>query len=42
VSLDFRPQGDNKLANVQTVGQHIQSEAHLEKFDEFGVEPILH
>jgi hypothetical protein len=42
LSLDFKPQGRTKLPGTQTVGEYIQGDSYLEKYDSLGVEPILH
>ncbi|MBI3838978.1 MAG: hypothetical protein HY288_13735 [Planctomycetia bacterium] len=42
LSLDFRPQGRTKIPGVQTVGERIDADFYLEKYDAFGIDPILH
>lgn len=41
LSLDFKPQGRTKNPGVLTVGQHIDAESFLEKYESLGVAPIL-
>ncbi|HEY1861384.1 MAG TPA: hypothetical protein VGG61_13575 [Gemmataceae bacterium] len=41
LSLDFKPQGRTKLPGVLSVGEHIDSESYMEKYEALGVEPIL-
>ncbi len=39
LSLDFKPQGKSKQ-EVQTVGQFIEAERYLEKFNILGLAPV--
>jgi hypothetical protein len=41
LSLDFKPQGRTRMAEVRTVGEFISANSFLEKYDGLGVEPIL-
>lgn len=40
LSLDFKPQGRTKIPGVLSVGEHINAESFLEKYEALGVEPI--
>lgn len=40
LSLDFKPQGRTKLPGIKTVGEHIDSDSYLDKYEGMGVEPI--
>ena len=40
LSLDFKPQGSTKQRGVLTVGQHIQADEYLERYDLLGVQPV--
>ena len=41
LSLDFKPQGKTKVSGVETVGEHINAESWLERYDRLGVETVL-
>jgi Domain of unknown function (DUF3883) len=43
LSLDFKPQGwkkRNKLTDVKTVGEYIDADSWLERYDKLGVKPV--
>jgi hypothetical protein len=39
-SLDYKPQGKTKVPDVKTVGEHIDAEAWLERYDALGVNTV--
>jgi hypothetical protein len=40
LSLDFKPQGKTKVPGVETVGEYINAESWLERYDRLGVETV--
>jgi hypothetical protein len=41
LSLDFKPQGKTKLHDVKTVGEYIDADSYLDRYDVLGVEPVV-
>ena len=41
LSLDFKPQGKTKDPGVKTVGQYIDAESWLERYDKLGIEKTV-
>ncbi len=39
--LDFKPQGKTKDPGVKTVGQYIDAESWLERYDKLGIEKTV-
>ena len=40
LSLNFKPQHKTKEDGVLTVGEYINADSYLEKFDAFGIDPV--
>ena len=40
LSLDFKPQGKTKEPGVKTVGEYIEAQAYLEKYEVLGIETV--
>ena len=41
LSLDFKPQGKTKVANVNTVGEFINADSYLDRYEVLGIDPVV-
>jgi hypothetical protein len=41
LSLEFKPQGSSKKADVQTVGQYIDAPRFIDSYAALGIQPVL-
>lgn len=41
LSLGYKPRGKTKELDVKTVGEHIEAQSYLERYEALVVEPVL-